>query len=193
VITIIDFDDSFTYNLYSELSSYAETKVIHFKKLGEEILSRDYSKKEIYVLGPGPGHPDEYELILNDLKLLLQDENSFIFGVCLGHQLVWKTFGLPVSPACKLIHGQTERLVFDRFFNSSTEALDVQRYNSLSVKLSADLCSRFDLQGWSFVKKGEELYASRYKNILTYQFHPESIGSQNKALLYSPLKQFLLN
>jgi anthranilate/para-aminobenzoate synthase component II len=194
MITIIDFDDSFTFNLYSELCHMSETRVIHFKDLDRVLSDTDFSKKQCFVLGPGPGHPADYQEITKSLNVLINKENVFLFGVCLGHQLLWQAFGVPTSPALSRVHGQSEKIRFSSFFDRINNILlKVQRYNSLSVHLSDILLQRYCSQGWRLVDVCGELYASSYKNILTYQFHPESIGTSHKALLYSPLKDFLLS
>jgi len=86
------------------------------------------------------------------------------------------------------IHGQSF-LTYFKFFNKS---LKIQRYNSLKV---TGLKSQFQSlinEGWTIEFLKDEFMLSAKENILTYQFHPESVGSSRKDLLYSPIKDFLL-
>ena len=68
----IDFDDSFTYNLVQELEEVGiSCDVVHWKDI--ESLPSD----KILVLGPGPGHPDDYQSLFPLLKDWLKNEKPF--------------------------------------------------------------------------------------------------------------------
>jgi anthranilate/para-aminobenzoate synthase component II len=193
VITIVDFDDSFTYNIYSDLCKSHDVCVINYKEFIQQVNNGDYDSRHVFILGPGPGHPDDYLEIIEPISALLLEESIMVIGICLGHQLVWKSLGLPSSTAHNILHGQSEVISFKDFFYVKDVLIRVQRYNSLSVKMSKSLLDRYISQGWSIVQSQGEIYASRYNNTLTYQFHPESIGTTNKSILYSPINEFLLN
>jgi anthranilate/para-aminobenzoate synthase component II len=189
MIAICDFDDSFSYNLLSDLSSFSNTivipknNIINFLK--DALLKDD---KIVIVLGPGPGNPDQYLEFINPIKNVLNKKNLFVFGVCLGHQLIWKSMGLNWSKSNNPVHGQS----FNTKFKFFKKPLKIQRYNSLIVTgLDSQFQTLID-DGWSIEFLDNEFMLSSKDNTLTYQFHPESVGSSRKDLLYSPIKEFLL-
>ena len=70
-VTICDFEDSFTYNIFSELNRIGvDSNVVSFSGI-KEFLQKMMNTKDrhVIILGPGPGHPSEYlflqETILN--------------------------------------------------------------------------------------------------------------------------------
>ena len=193
MITIIDFDDSFTHNIYSELCQVYTVRIIHFTQLKQEMNSMDLNSRQVFIFGPGPGHPKDYDNFTNELNTILKKKNILSFGICLGHQLIWNVFGLPSSRAHIILHGQSEKILFKDFFKDENLFINVQRYNSLTVKISQLIQDRYLSQGWRIIVESGEIYASRHKNVLTYQFHPESIGTNYKTLLYSPIRDFLLS
>ena len=59
----IDFDDSFSFNVIQELTNIGlKVDVIHWS----DFLS--VSDHDLLVLGPGPGHPDDYQNIFEVIK-----------------------------------------------------------------------------------------------------------------------------
>jgi anthranilate/para-aminobenzoate synthase component II len=196
MITICDFEDSFTFNIFSDLVNDFETKVLPFKEIKSFLKSKkDSKKKEVIILGPGPGHPSEYSFLDLEIKNLLSNKNILIFGICLGHQLIWKTLGVTTSKSSNPVHGQIEQLENNNnFFNQAqfNKILNVQRYNSLSVELSDQMTQDLVDDGWKLILKNNELYASSKNNIITYQFHPESVGTYCRGQYYGPVYQFLL-
>lgn len=196
MITICDFEDSFTYNIFSDLSVDFETSVLPFNKIKSFLKSKiNSTKKEVIILGPGPGHPDEYSFIDFEIKELIKNKNILLVGICLGHQLIWKSLGFKTTNSSNPIHGQVEELcnthnifeekIFKKIFN-------VQRYNSLCISLLECQSRELEVDGWKLILKNNELYISLKSNILTYQFHPESVGTSCRKQYYVPVHQFLL-
>ena len=196
MITICDFEDSFTFNIFSDLTTDFETKVLPFNKIKSFLKSKVYStKKEVIILGPGPGHPDEYSFIDSEIKQILKNKNILLVGICLGHQLIWKHLGVKTIKSKNPVHGQIEELNnLQNFFNQKNynKSLNVQRYNSLCIELTDGLTQQYTDSGWRLILKNNELYASVKNNIVTYQFHPESIGTSCRKQYYGPVYQFLL-
>ncbi len=190
-VLLIDFDDSFTYNIASELYRLGITvDIIPFHKIEKPIdyfvVSNNYNA---IILGPGPGHPNDYfettEFIDN---LILED--IYIFGICLGHQLISKHFGFNIRKSAKAMHGEAEDVYFPRSFFGEELSASVQRYNSLAV---VDEIGQ-GKEGMSLVEnKYTEVVAIRGKNILSYQFHPESVGTSCRKRLFQPFVDFLYN
>ncbi len=196
MITICDFDDSFTYNLFSDLSKFTpKIEVLHYKKDFLKLMKRAASRSpSVLVLGPGPGHPEEYNQIHTLIEESLKNELVLLVGICLGHQLVLDYMGAKCISSENIMHGQQVELPrFSQFLkHKSSNKVLVQRYNSLVVQFTEQRLNELEASGWTFYTLDNDIYASRAKNKLTYQFHPESIGSISKNLLYSPIKEFLL-
>jgi len=205
-IYICDFEDSFTYNLFSDLSLEAKNiksirsiEVIKYKNilnfLQSKINSTD-SSKEVIILGPGPGHPDDYSYLSNSIQLLCGRENLLMMGVCLGHQLIWTSLGYAARHSSRPVHGQTESLNLNEYWkkilNLNSDDTLVQRYNSLSICLNPPDIDDLTSDGWQLNLNDLELMMAKRGNILTYQFHPESVGTNCRSSFYSPIFNFLL-
>lgn len=196
-IYIIDFSDSFTYNIFSEL------KIID-SRLNIEIISAtnvesflqhisQTNKKCGLILGPGPGSPEEYSHVFSELSDIINNSNIFLMGICLGHQLIWKHYNLIVSYANQAVHGQAVRYTLPKNLAleiGCSREISVQRYNSLAVKENKDLQATFE--NTNFFTHDGELIISSSSRLLTYQFHPESIGTTCPKYFFMRLVNFLI-
>ena len=182
-VLFLDFEDSFTFNLVQELEEIGlHVHVINWQKF---IGSEDF---DLLVLGPGPGHQDEYSDLFPGLENWLK-QNKKIFGVCLGHQLIWKLKGLEIIPSKKPTHGQSIDLPISKEVEEwigELGPLKVQRYNSLAVKYSPVL--DLDL----YVQVDDELMLAKEKQVISYQFHPESMGTKCRKSFFLPILKDLL-
>lgn len=181
----IDFDDSFTWNVIQELEEADfEVTVLHWMDL-ETVHDTD-----LLVLGPGPGHPDDYQRIFPIIHAWLIQKKPF-FGLCLGHQIFWRIRGENVYRSKEPLHGQRVLLELDSRWQQWLKLksqVKVQRYNSLCVTDEVSIRNP-DVQ--SLLKDGEVMI-SRGENILTYQFHPESVGTSFRQAFFRPLQQFFV-
>lgn len=169
-VTFIDFEDSFSYNVVQELTEQGfAVKVIPWQDFEENPV------EGILALGPGPGHPDDYQKIFPLVRKWLDEKKPF-FGVCLGHQIFWRLQNEEVVRSKIPLHGQKVELhltpEWREWFNIQ-ERVFVQRYNSLTVLAQAMLRNPFI---HNFIQD-DEILISRTPHVLTYQFHPESIGT----------------
>jgi anthranilate/para-aminobenzoate synthase component II len=179
----IDFEDSFTFNVVQELTEIGirveVVKWMNFKSV---------TKHDLLVLGPGPGHPDNYQNIYEVIKAW-QNAGKKIFGVCLGHQILWRLKGLEVVKSVHPLHGQKIKLnltqVWQDWLNLPSETW-VQRYNSLAVIDDA----RSD--GVEKLVESGEIIMSRSPDFISYQFHPESVGTKCRASFFRPILTDLL-
>ncbi len=165
---LIDFDDSFSLNLI-ELFSRIEInlKLVNWRdsktlKSESEFLMKD---KSILVLGPGPGHISEYENFFKEyIQVFLDIIHVKKIGICLGHQLfLHHLYGLEIVKSSPAVHGRALKM------NDSF----IQRYNSYTVLLDG---SGRDTWDYSLDSNGE-LALFRSPEVLTMQFHPESVGT----------------
>jgi anthranilate/para-aminobenzoate synthase component II len=97
-------------------------------------------------------------------------------GICLGHQLICSCLGYEIKISLHALHG--EKIIF--YWND--EKITVQRYNSLAVVPLA-----FDQE----IVFKDELMILNYRNGRSYQFHPESIATDNSPLFFNDLLTFI--
>ncbi len=188
-VYLFDFNDSFTYNVASELYEIGyKAQVITPQNMGAKLQEIAMSRKKcVIVYGPGPGHPDEYSSLFPLILKALTNPYIYHFGVCLGHQLIWRARGWEVIPSGMPVHGQKFDFKvpsWDEFeANFRGREIPVQRYNSLVVKGNGE--------EFFALYKGEVM-AARFERGISYQFHPESIGTANPKIFFAPIKQFLM-
>lgn len=198
-ILICDFEDSFTYNIFSELSEIFGAKSIKVVRKSS-LLSllqtlEDNLEKTVLILGPGPGHPKQYEYLHQPLLRLQKKNNIFMVGICLGHQILSEICGASVSFCKNPIHGQSVTYSLPKSMAKSiseSPTIEVQRYNSLAVIMDQQLSARLvELSYKTFVHE-DELIIIMGERILSYQFHPESIGTTCPKSFFKPVIKFLL-
>lgn len=168
--TFIDFDDSFSFNVVQELTNVGfDVSVVSWRDF------KDLPSEGLLVLGPGPGHPNEYQQIFSLLKTWLLEKRPF-FGVCLGHQIFWKLQNVEILRSKIPLHGQKINLKLTeewrRLLKIPSDAF-VQRYNSLAVMSEASLKNP-ELK--NFIQD-DEILMTKGDHVITYQFHPESVGT----------------
>jgi anthranilate/para-aminobenzoate synthase component II len=176
----VDFDDSFSYNVIQELEELGiKVQVINWKDL--ELTPQT----DLLIFGPGPGHPDEYQRLFPLLQEWLSKKKPF-FGICLGHQIFWTLRGEKVIRSKEPLHGQKVRLHLSPFWKEWLKLDEdpwVQRYNSLCILGTAQIQNPDVL---SFIQD-DEILLTKGENVITYQFHPESVGTTFRAAFFAPL------
>lgn len=181
----IDFDDSFTWNVVQELEATGlEVKLMHWMDL------ESVPETELLVLGPGPGHPDDYQRIYPFIESWMNSARPF-FGLCLGHQIFWRIRGETVFRSKEPLHGRPVKLTLTREWQEFLELppeVKVQRYNSLTVGEEVILRN----PEVNVLLSEGELMASRGRNFLTYQFHPESVGTSFRRAFFRPLSRIFV-
>lgn len=190
-VIIVDFNDSFTWNIFStlkEMDEKLEIEVVHWQE-----FDNSKTKDTVVILGPGPGHPDEYFKIYPKIRELMKKKDTFLMGICLGHQLLAKVMGLEIVSSASLVHGQTEQITLPAWTDvfskeMQNKQIEVQRYNSLSVKDDSDAISEVK----TLVKKGE-IVMMKFGNGVSYQFHPESVGTSCPKSFFEVALKFLYN
>tara|TARA_X000000950_G_scaffold278197_1_gene368761 strand:+ start:24 stop:566 length:543 start_codon:yes stop_codon:yes gene_type:complete len=166
---LIDFDDSFTYNVAQFfLDRGIDLEVVHWKQF-------KYRGTGLYVFGPGPGHPDDYLEIQKTIESILKNKDNFVFGICLGHQLVLSALGLSIKPLRAPNHGVSLNLKLNKYFANyfGNRLIQAQFYNSLGVLKSNEILSLID----EIYCQDDLILLSKGENFFTSQFHLESIGT----------------
>ncbi|KAL8253243.1 hypothetical protein R6Q59_036936 [Mikania micrantha] len=108
---LIDNYDSYTYNIYQELSvvNGLPPVVVHNDEWSwEEACYYIYEERAFdnIVISPGPGTPSCPNDIGICLKLLLECGDIPILGICLGHQALGYAHGAEVVHAFEPVHGR---------------------------------------------------------------------------------------
>jgi len=183
-VWLVDFDDSFTYNIAAEfLRQGLECQIIPWR---EWTLPQTRSPR-LLVLGPGPGHPDDYRI---EEKIMAWWKTGIpMAGICLGHQFIARFLGLAVERSNRPAHGESfvwkVPLVWQKKFHWPKQ-VEVQRYNSLGVS------ARRLPREWSGWEEGGEWVMLSHKRALSYQFHPESVGTSCPEAFILPLCRLAL-
>ncbi|KAL4567539.1 hypothetical protein LXL04_023126 [Taraxacum kok-saghyz] len=141
---LIDNYDSYTYNIYQELSvvnGLPPVVVRNDEWTWEEACYYIYEERAFdnIVISPGPGSPACAADIGICLKLLLECGDIPILGVCLGHQALGYVHGANVVHAFEPVHGRLSEIQHNgsRLFNDipsgTNSGFKVVRYHSLVI------------------------------------------------------------
>ncbi|OIV91373.1 hypothetical protein TanjilG_01991 [Lupinus angustifolius] len=141
---LIDNYDSYTYNIYQELSviNGVPPVVIHNDDWTWEELCHHLYEENAFdnvVISPGPGSPACPDDIGICLQLLLKCWDIPILGVCLGHQALGYVHGAQVVHASEPIHGRLSEIehngcqLFDDIPSGRNSGFKVVRYHSLVI------------------------------------------------------------
>lgn len=168
---VLDNYDSFTYNLVHALRQFTDDVTV---KRNDELTLDEVDAYDKIVLSPGPGIPDEANL----LKPIIQRyaATKSIFGVCLGQQAIGEVFGATLINTQEVFHGVQSTIDIvkeDVLFQDLPKQLNVGRYHSWV--LTEDNFPE-ELEITARGPKGE-IMALRHKtyDVRGVQFHPESI------------------
>lgn len=187
MILLLDNYDSFTYNVYQQLSALgAQVEVVrNDKTTSEEIKDRNY---DAIVISPGPGVPKDAgitEKLIDELKGKVP-----ILGICLGHQAIGEVFGGRIVRNKEIVHGKTSPLKHNGkgLYKNLPQDIEIGRYHSLIIERETlPDC----LEITSELADGT-IMGVRHKNydVEGIQFHPESILTSEGNVM---MKNFLEN
>ncbi len=169
MILLVDNYDSFTYNLYQQVSRLGgQVEVITNDALSvEEVIALQPEK---LIISPGPGTPDNAGISIPLIKHF--HGRIPILGICLGHQCLAQSFGSHIVSAKRLIFGKTTPLHKEssRLLTHTPEHFEAARYHSLVIdKVPAGFkASAHDEWG--------DIMAMEHETLPSFglQFHPES-------------------
>ncbi|TKI50186.1 anthranilate synthase component II [Lysinibacillus tabacifolii] len=176
MILLIDNYDSFTYNLFQQVSMLGkEVQVVRNDEVTiEEIIDM---QPEAIILSPGPGTPNEAGITVQVVQELYTKYP--ILGICLGHQSIGQAFGGTIEQAKNIMHGKLSALQYEQtgVFAQFEGDMEVMRYHSLIIEPST-LHEDFIITATS--RDDGEIMAIQHKHypLVGLQFHPESIGTK---------------
>ena len=175
-ILIIDNYDSFTFNLFQQITlvNGEEPVVVANDRMSiEEIRTLN---PDAIVLSPGPGTPER----IDDFGIcaaVIEQLNVPMLGVCLGHQGIAHYCGGSVIHAAEPMHGRLSRIRHNGspLFESIPQDFSVVRYHSLVVDNNLPDC----LEPLAWTPDGL-LMALRHTDrpLWGIQFHPESVCTE---------------
>ncbi|KAL8051804.1 hypothetical protein ABFX02_06G172300 [Erythranthe guttata] len=145
---LIDNYDSYTYNIYQELSVVNGLPPVVIRNdewSWEDICHYLYEEKAFdnIVISPGPGSPTCAADIGICLRLLHECRDIPILGVCLGHQALGYVHGAQIIHAPEPIHGRLSDIehngcgLFHGVPSGRNSEFKVVRYHSLVIDPSS--------------------------------------------------------
>lgn len=175
MILLIDNYDSFTYNLFQQVSSLGkDVQVVRNDAITIEEIEQ--LNPEAIIISPGPGTPTEAGISIEVIQKLYPKYP--ILGICLGHQSIGAAFGADIIQAKTIMHGKISEVEHTRssIFEEYTEPISVMRYHSLVID-EYTLDEKLEV----IARAGDdnEIMAIKHREFPLYglQFHPESIGT----------------
>lgn len=176
MILLIDNYDSFTYNLYQQISMLGkDVKVIRNDAITiSEIVELN---PMAIIISPGPGTPADAGISIEIIQKLYKQYP--ILGICLGHQSIGAAFGAKIVQAKTIMHGKISTLSYKNhaLFESFNEPISVMRYHSLAIE---EKSLTDQLEVIARAEEDNEIMAIKHVIYPLYglQFHPESIGTK---------------
>ena len=178
-VLLIDFYDSFTYNIYHYLIGLnIEVVVVEDKKVDLTLVDQFDS----IIFSPGPGLPSSTVSLFPVLEKYANSKR--ILGVCLGMQGIAEFYGGELYNQKVVKHGVVEKITIlkqERLFINFPANIQVGLYHSWAV----DIANSSSLEETAISENGI-LMAIQHKTlpIFAVQFHPESILTEKgKELL----------
>jgi len=172
-ILLVDFYDSFTFNLlhYLELQNVTVDVIRNDAKIDADILNQ-YTH---VVLSPGPGLPSEKKNLHKIISLC--SGKRPVLGICLGMQGIGEFLGGRMVNMKTVKHGVAESLIVNNqgvLFKGLPASFAVGLYHSWAISdIRDDYIDAKSTNGTIMA------ISCRVKKLYGVQFHPESILSDH--------------
>ena len=177
-ILLIDFYDSFTYNLKHYLESlHSEVNVLRHDDINDINILDTYSH---IILSPGPGMPAEKKNMFEIISFC--DGKIQLLGICLGMQAIGCYLGGTLENMPVVRHGVSDQIIIEKnrtLFCGLPNQYLIGLYHSWSV---IDIDTKYiDAK----LNNGRVMAISDVsRKLYGVQFHPESVLSEyGKELL----------
>lgn len=168
---VIDNYDSFTYNLVHYIEEINGVRPVVLRN--DEFELDTLEDFDIIILSPGPGLPEEANLLLPVLDRYT--DSKIILGVCLGHQAIAIHYGGNLKILNKVYHGVSSEIniLNQDEIHKGYKKLNVGRYHSWVADKN-----QFpnELEITSIDEEGN-IMSLKHKELPIYgvQYHPESV------------------
>ena len=182
-LTLIHNEDDFVFMLRHIFNALGlQTAIVPFS-----LYDIDRDSADITLLGPGPGNPNDADSrkIASNMVIareLLRRKRRSLF-ICLGHQILCRTLGFVVEKRLEPLQGS--QVEIDLF--GAPEKVGF--YNTFVPKVTGSAGHGYEL---STLPDSDELIAIRGGHFIGYQFHPESILSQNGCTILQQAVEYLI-
>lgn len=168
-ILLIDFQDSFTWNIADYLARCGAVVTVRDSR---EVVPGDWDLYQGLVFSPGPGNPSR----MPHLQALLAAaiEQKPVLGICLGFQALGYHYGARLEKG-KPVHGKSSDLVRAKHLPSwllegVPDTFSVVRYHSLVVRGAAG-----PLRPTLHTREGEIMALEHpHLPLAGVQYHPEA-------------------
>ena len=174
MIYIIDHQDSFTWNVVHQFSSYDKVHCSNYFEINKEKLE----KSNTIVLSPGPGSPKDYPLTSNIYNKYKGKKK--LIGICLGFQQILFNEKGRIIEQKRIYHGYQSivKVTQESKVFKKNKTFTVGRYHSL--KLLEPYKSNNIKITMRCAKTNIPMGIEDIKNkIFGFQFHPESFLTEN--------------
>ncbi|HBW86702.1 MAG TPA: aminodeoxychorismate/anthranilate synthase component II [Crocinitomicaceae bacterium] len=173
MVLVVDFYDSFTFNLvhYFENAGEQVEIVCHDNLFIESLI-----KYSLVVLSPGPGLPQEKENMFECIAFCHSNKIP-LFGVCLGFQALAIFLGGELINQKKVKHGVSESLA--SISKESVLLFGIPIGTAVGLYHSWKICG-LDKKYITAISVNQIAMSleSKHDKIFGVQFHPESILTQ---------------
>jgi anthranilate synthase component 2 len=168
---LVDFKDSFTYNLFHSFESLgAEVFVIED---GDEISEFQILEYDGVILSPGPGLPEEKKSMFSVISMVLGKKP--LLGVCLGMQGIAQYYGVSLYNLNTVKHGVSaivNQVNPSPLFDGLSVSFEAGLYHSWAVQTENQ--TKFEVIAISEVQVAMAIQKLEDK-VFGIQFHPESV------------------
>jgi anthranilate/para-aminobenzoate synthase component II len=183
----VDFYDSFSANLIQCFDSIGLDLEHHYWDEGK----LDFTAFDFVVLGPGPGVIDDYVLFDPFLEQAIA-LNIKVVGFCLGHQILGRRLGLSVKKLDRPFHAKWFNINLSDDFSALKSNINVQFYNSWYL-VPCDKPVEDVNYCTVTLKETAMVVALKTDQFISYQFHPESVGTSCPQSIFRNINVFLYN
>ncbi|KAJ7647615.1 anthranilate synthase component II [Roridomyces roridus] len=176
-VLMIDNFDSFTWNLYQQISLLgADVTVIRNDAIPASLLPQ--LRIKFLIISPGPGHPLTDSGISKAAIEYFQGKVP-VLGVCMGLECLVDLHGGQIAYAGEIKHGKVSRIRHDNrgCFRDIPQGIKSTRYHSLSAALTT---LPADLAITAVTMESGVIMGVRHRKytVEAVQYHPESILSE---------------
>ena len=167
-VLVVDFYDSFTFNLVHYLEAL-DCNVTVIKHDFLELYT--LTEFQAVLLSPGPGLPNEKDNLFEILSIC--DSTIPVFGICLGLQGIGMYLGGQLVNQQIVKHGVQEEIIIlnkTGLFRGFSDEINVGLYHSWKIEgINEDYITAKSKNGTIMALE------SKKRKIYAVQFHPESI------------------